>query len=228
MDYTVKTAIRDCRMHFLRAAAEHSQIRLGDTLKARVFEPCKELWVSLALPGPHVPVAEWTSEQLIACETWEHERSQMIKKWSADHNLNFEWVRRAAIDTLSFGSWSAKPFGSTQGYRPPDLAWLPWFLEFESERAYRKEMKAYFQKALETHIREVKRERSRLLPDRGSRRAHYDWAAERVCLGWKWNDIANAYPQSVSWQAVRNAVKRILDKIDIPEVQSTRPKKSAS
>jgi len=215
-------------MHFLRAAAEHSEIRLGDTLKTRVFEPSKELWVSLALPGRHVPVSEWTREQLIACDTWERERSQMIKKWSADHNLNFEWVRRVAIDALLLGSWPAKPFGANSGYRPPDLAWLPWFFEFDSERIYRKEMKAYFQRALETHIRDVKRERGRLLPDRGSRRIHYSWAAERVCLGWKWNDIANAFPQSVSWQAVRNAVRQILEKIDIPDAESKRPQKSAS
>jgi hypothetical protein len=221
MDKTVRTAIRDCCMHFLRAAAEHSEIRLGDTLKARVFEPSTELWASLALPEPQVPVSEWTREQLIACDTWEHERSQMIRKWSAYHNLSFEWVRRAAIDAMVFGSWSAKPFGAISGYRPPDLAWLPWFFEFESERAYRKEMKAYFQKALEIHIREVKRQS--FLPDRGSQGAHYRWAAERVCLGWKWSDIASAYPASVSWQAVRKAVLQILRKIDIAEVQSKRP-----
>jgi hypothetical protein len=228
MDKTVKTAIHDCRTHFLRAAAGHPKIRLGETLKERVFEPSKELWVSLALPGSQVKISEWTREQLIACDTWEHERSQMIRKWSAYHNLNFEWVRRAALDALLFGSWSAKPFGAISGYRPSDLAWLPWFFEFESEPTYRKEMKAYFQKALETHIRDVKRERGRLLPDRGSRRIHYSWAAERVCLGWKWNEIANAYPQSVSWQAVRIAVKGILVNIDIPDVQSKGPKRSAS
>jgi hypothetical protein len=208
-------------------AAEHPKIRVGETVKERVFEPSKELWVSLAWPGPHVPVSEWTREQFIACDTWEHERSQMIKKWSADHNLNFEWVRRAAIDALSFGSWSAKPFGSILGHRPRDLPWLPWF-EFASEPTCRKEMKAYSQKTLEPHIRDVKRERGRFLPDRSSQGNHYRWTAERVCLGWKWHAIANNNKPSVSWQAVEKAVRKILQRIDVPEVQSKRPKKSTS
>ena len=89
-------------------------------------------------------------------------------------------------------------------------------------------MKTKFATELEAHIRDVKRLRSQLLPDRGSSETHYGWAAERVCIGRKWTDLANANPVRISWQAVRNAVEPILAKIGIPQTQRKRRKKRAS
>jgi len=148
-----------------------------------------------------------------------------------DLHLYYDWVLSEAAGQLT--DWRSFPerkgaFTEILGYIAPQFHLEPWHFDYEMEDAYRKRMRAKLATVLEAHIRDVKRLRGQLLPDRGSRDTHYRWAAERVCLGLKWNDIAKAYPVDISWQAVRNAVQPILAKIGIPQTQPKPRKKRSS
>ena len=147
-----------------------------------------------------------------------------------DFHLYYDWVLSEAAEQLTdWRSFQRRgAFTEILGYIAPQFHLEPWHFDYELEDGYRKRLKAKFATALEAHIRDVKQLRSQLLPDRGSRASHYRWAAERVCLGLKWNDIAKANPIDVSWQAVRNAVQPILAKIGIPQTQPKQRKKPAS
>jgi hypothetical protein len=221
-EYLAKTAIRECRFHFLRAAAEHPQIRLGESLKERVFNPRQKLWADLGLPVPNKPALEWTTEQHLASETFDREYQRLIEAWAADHNLSYEWVHSAVHSTLAYDSFPTKAFPIVPGYQPPKFMWTSWYFGFESEKEYRKRIKADFQEALEAHIRAVRRVHMDFLPGRGSTDAHYRWAAERICLDWRWFKIAEQNGVLVTWQAVRKAVLPLLERIGIPARHNLR------
>jgi hypothetical protein len=141
----------------------------------------------------------------------------------------YDWVIAEAAGQLS--NWRSFPeiegsFTVVLGYEPPLFYIEAWHVDHESEISYRKRMKAKFASALQAHIRDVNRLRSRLLPDRGSQNSHYRWAVEYVCLKWKWSDIARDNGAHVTWQAVSKAVRPILAKIGIPESTTQQREKT--
>lgn len=228
---TESTAVAECRRLFLKAAAGHPKIRLADSLRKKVLIPTGKLWVDSGLPVPNLPSSQWDAAQVKAHESWSRENQRLLRSWAIDLHLYYDWVLSEAAGQLT--DWRSFPehqgsFTEILGYIAPQFHLEPWHFDYEPEEAYRKRMKAKFATALEAHIRDVKQLRGSLLPDRGSRAAHYRWAAERVCLGRKWNDIAKANPVHISWQAVRNAVQPILEKIGIAQTQPKRRKKPAS
>ncbi len=228
---TESTAVAQCRQLFLRAAADHPEIRLVDSLRAKVLTPTEELWRKLGLPVPNLPSSQWTPDQRTAKESWNCQHIKLLHEWAGSLNLQYHWVISEAAGQLS--NWGSFPefkdaFTGILGYQAPRFYIESWHVDHEREIPYRKRMKAKFEAVLEEHIREVKRLRSDLLPDRGSRASHYRWAAERVCLGRKWNDIAKKHPVHISWQAVRSAVQPILTKIGILPTQPKQRKKDAS
>jgi len=204
----------------MRAAAYHPQIRLADTLREKVLIPTGKLWSELGLPVPHLPASDWKPIHWAALESWDHKNEKLLRSWAEEHNLHYDWVLSDAAAQLT--TWRSFPgikgaFTIILGYRAPQFYIEPWLVDHELEVPYRKRMKARFATALEAYIREVNQLRIRLLPDRGSQGAHYRWAAERVCLNWKWSDIARENGVHVTWQAARKAVRLILTKIGIPE-----------
>jgi hypothetical protein len=225
---TESTAVAECRRLFLKAAARHPEIRLADSLRERVLIPTQKLRVELGLSD--LPAAQWKAAQEKAHERWNHVHERLLRSWAKDANLHFDWVLSEAVHQLM--TWRSfpelkTPFTDIFGYQAPQSFLEPWFFDHEKESLYRKRMKTKFVTTLEAHIRDVKRLRSRLLPDRGSRAAHYLWAVEYMCLGKKWSDIAKANPVHISWQAVRKAVEPILMKIGIPLTQPNPRKKAA-
>lgn len=228
---TESTAVDECRRLFLKAAAAQPKIRLADSLRERVLVPTQKLWVELGLPVPNLPASEWKPAHWKAHDSWVAENDRLLRSWAKDLHLYYDWVLSEATGQLA--DWRSFPerrdaFTGILGYIAPQFYLEPWHFDHESEGDYRKRMKVRFVNALAAHIRDVKRLRSNLLPDRGSRATHYRWAAEHVCLGWKWSDVAKAQPVHISWQAVRNAVEPILAKIGIPQTQRKRRKKAAS
>jgi hypothetical protein len=226
---TESTAVEECRRLFLKAAASHPKICLADSLRETVLIPTQQLRVELGLSN--LPESQWQAVHWKAHESWSRKNQRLLRSWAKDANLDFDWVLSDGGQQLT--TWRSfpelkTPFTAIFGYRAPDFFLEPWFFDHEQEGAYRRRMKAKFATVLEAHIRDVKRLRSSLLPDRGSRVTHYHWAAERVCLGLKWNDIAKAHRVQVSWQAVRNAVQPILEKIGIPQTQPKPRKKRPS
>lgn len=180
-----QTAVAQCRRLFLRAAAHHPEIRLADSLRSKVLTPTVELWKKLGLPVPNLPTSQWTPDQRRAIESWDCEQIKLLHEWAKDLNLHYDWVISEAAGQLS--DWGSFPelkeaFTGILGYRAPRFYIESWHVDHEREIFYRKRMKETFTAALEAHIHEVKRLRSDLLPDRGSRETHYLWAAERVCL----------------------------------------------
>jgi hypothetical protein len=228
---TESTAVEECRRLFLKAAAGHRKIRLADSLRERVLVPTEKLWVELGLPAPNLPASKWTPAYWKAHESWGRENDRLLRSWAMDLHLYYDWVLSEAAGQLA--DWRSFPerkgaFTEILGYIAPQFHLEPLHFDYELKDAYRKRMKAKFATVLEAHIRDVKRLRSQLLPDRGSRAPHYRWAAERVCLDRNWNEIANANPVRVSWQAVCKAVQPILAKIGIPRTQPKQRKKRAS
>ena len=217
---TESTAVAQCRRLFLRAAAHHPETRLADSLRARVLTPTEESWKRLGLPVPNLPASQWTPNQRTAKESWDCQHIKLLHEWAEDLNLQYDWVISEAAAQLTI--WRSMPgvkgaFTGILGYEPPLFYIEAWHFEDELERRYRKRMKAKFASALQAHVRDVKRLRSRLLADRGSQNSHYRWAVEYVCLKWKWSDIARENGTHVTWQAVSKAVRPILAKIGIPE-----------
>jgi hypothetical protein len=190
-----------------------------------------QLWSELGLPVPNLPASEWKPVHWTAIKSWNQKHEALLRSWAGDLNLHYDWVLSEASAQLT--TWRSIPeikraFAGILGYDAPRFYIESWHVDHEREIPYRKRMKAKFEAALEAHIGEVKRLRSYLLPDRGSRATHYHWAAERVCLGRKGKDIANHNPVHISWQAVRNGVQPILTKIGILPTQPKRRKKTAS
>ena len=208
-----ETAIRECRLRFMQSAAAHPQIQLGESLKAKVFEPSSRRWAELGLPVPNVP--DLTPEQYRALQVFQQEQDRLIEAWAACHNLHYEWVRRIAIDTLGWEDFPDRPFSTVPGYGPPRFFWKSWYLEHEDERTYQKEITASFRKTLNAYTRVIKRQRREFSWDRGSQSSHYRWAVERVCLDWNWPQIASTNHPRVTWQAVQKAVLPILAQIGI-------------
>jgi hypothetical protein len=211
-----ETAISECRLHLLRAAAEHAEIRLGDSLRDAVFMPGRKHWADLGLPIPQKPATEWTTQQVQASPSYEVQQERLIEQWSADNNLNYDWVHDAARQALAFEVFPERPFGYFPMFMPPRFLWPSWCFELESPVAYRNSCMARFEEVLDSYIRAVKTERRRFLSHRQSQNEHYEWAAERVCLLRGWSDIAKKHPVRVSWQAVRKAVLPILNRVGIP------------
>jgi hypothetical protein len=221
-----RTAVEECRLLFLRTAAEHPLIRLSDTLRKEVGEPCEMLWAALGLPVPNRPALEYTPQQWQASRTFEQELSRLTRDWALEHNLCFDWVLRHAssMATRWFNYPKSRAFGEVIGYEPPEFVFEPWFMH-ESEVTYRKQTMTKFRHTLDAHIRDVKELRSRFLKDRGSQAVHYRWAVERICLGWTWDYIAKVNGASVTYQAARKAVLPILERIGIPETKPKRREK---
>jgi hypothetical protein len=222
------TAIRECRLLFLRAAAEHPQIRIWDSLREKVHEPSRRLWTELGLPVPPRPYRELTPEQHLAMEPFSRGRTSLIENWMTGHNLRYEWVYSSALDELTNWSFPVRPFNIFPGYPSPEFTWRAWFFGYDTEQAYRKLVKDDFRKALDEYVRAVKLQRRHFLKNRGSQSAHYRWAVEHICLGWGWSHISRKDRSAVTWQAVRKAVLPILEQIGIPRHNPPKPEMAVS
>lgn len=216
-----QTSIRKRRLLFLHAAAEHPQIELGVSLRMRVYKPLKTLWIRLGLPFPNKP--EWTPAQYKAVKHWESKQALLIKKWAASHYLDFEWVHEIAREQLvTWSGWpKSEPFREVPQYMPPDFVWETWSPGHgqESEKSYRRRMLRQFTGDLDAYLRRAQRGPDR---NRGSQSKHYRWTAERVCLGWTFEKIANnesirkdAIDAGLTTQAVSKAVNKLLVKLGI-------------
>jgi hypothetical protein len=229
----IDTAVRECRLHFLRAAAKHPDIRLGDSLRKKVFEPERQRWAALGLPAPQKLSQDWTHEQYDALPSFYDARSRLIGEWAASHNLDYEWVHEAARDALGWEIFPTDPFHVIPGYQPPQFLWTPWCFDHESERGYRRRTAAAFQRTLAAYIERVSAERRRYLNHRFSHDSHYHWAVEHVCLGRRFSDIAREtrnrkLKATMTRQAIRNAVLPILERIGIPPRDNPRKAKNST
>jgi hypothetical protein len=214
-----QTGIRECRLVFLRAAAAHSEIRLGETLHSMVFASLKKSWSDRGLGDREFG---WTDEGQIQSAAYDDEREQLLVAWATESRLPFDWVIEAGRDQI--GAWFAFPddhrnelhaFCVLPGYDPPDF-YIPTWFSNEEEKVFRRRVLKQFRSDLDSHIRSLRLLRSDLLSDRGSQNTHYRWAAERVCLGRTWYQIAAANGVPISSQAISKAVTVILHQIDVP------------
>jgi hypothetical protein len=213
----VATATLKCRLEFLGAAAKHPKIRLGDTLREKVFKPIEQKWADLGLP-PVTHMERWIPErhapllQLLFAD-----RARLIMEWAAGHNLPYEWVYAEAERTFMPGMFSASPFKREPAYAAPVFIWPPWS-EGVPAREYRRRAITAFKKQLDWFIQGVKLERSRFLNHRDpySQKIQYCWAAEHVCLQRKFSLIARDARPERTEQAVGKAVGKILARIGIP------------
>jgi hypothetical protein len=221
IENTSTTAVRECRLHFLRAAAEHPKIKLADSLRRSVFEPSRKRWAELRLPVPNVPSEQWTPTQYDTLHAFQSEESELVEQWAVRHNIGYEWVYEAAYDALKWEEFPKAAFPFIPGYQPPQFIWVPWFFENEEEMTYRRRRVQDFKRALDEYVGEVNQMRKRFLGHRESHDSHYRWAVEHVCLKWGWASIAKADGR-VSWQAVRGGVIPILDRIGITTTSSIR------
>ena len=209
------TAVRQCRLNFLRAAAKHPKINLGDSLRKKVFEPGRQYWAELGLPIPQRPSQEWSQDQDEALPLFSARQAELIENWAAHHNLNYEWVHEAARDALSWETFSDEPFSFIPGYNPPAFIWIAWY-EGQSEQDYRKRVLGSFRRQLDRYIEGVTLQRGRFLNHRFSLASHYRWAAEHVCLGRGFSEIARKAQPERTKQAIRQAVLPLLKRIAIP------------
>lgn len=209
------TAIRECRLHFLRAAVEHREVRLGETLFRKVFEPSRKYWAELGLPVPNVSGADWTPQQWAASRLFAEGEAQMIWGWAAGHHLDYEWVHRAALDEIRRSSFPKRLFAVIPGYQPPEFVWRAWFFEHESERQYRDSIESDFKDKVGEYVSAIKLQRRKFLTERESQNAHYCWSVARVCLGRSWSEIAKKDTRGLTWQAVAKAVGPILVRIGL-------------
>lgn len=218
--------VEECRILFLRTAHEHPLIKLGDTLRKEVLDPCEALWVTLGLPVPQNPPAKYTDQQFQAIEVFKDALHRLTREWALQQNLCFDWVLKHASDMVR--RWRTFPeapaFAEWIGYRAPKFILESWFLN-ESEATYRKRLMADFKHRLDAHVREVTELRRQFLKDRGSQAVHYRWAVERICLGWTWANIAKVNGASVTFQATRKAVIPVLERVGILQTKPNLPKK---
>ena len=212
------TAVQECRLYFLRAAVKHPDIRLGDSLRERVFEPSEQFWVKLGLPAwPHA-LEKWMPEQHAALlPRFVAERARLIKEWAAGHNLGYEWVYAEAERTFLPGMFPTSLFALVPADGALRFHLPPWRIG-ESEEEYRKHLDATFQRQSDQFIQAVKLERSRFLNHRDSfsQMSRYSWAAEHVCLKQRFSVIARRARPERTEQGVRKAVVLILERIGIP------------
>ena len=150
------------------------------------------------------------------------ELDRLLCDWARHHHLDYAWVLEEARFLYGYSripnsnELFPATFESTWPvYDAPPFQMPPWAPN-ENLVRYRKRVLAKFKKFLDDSIRKYKLSR-KPLQDRGSQAAHYRWAAEHVCLKWKWGKIARKNGTHVTWQAVGKAVRPILTKIGIPE-----------
>ena len=169
-------------------ASEHKEIRLLDTLRNEVFQK---------LPN--------TRDDL----------DDLLRDWAQRHHLNYEWVLDMARQLYRLSRVPNANFGTLgPAYEIPPFHPPPW-APIEPETIYCKRMVARFREFLDQSILECKQSR-KPLQDRGSQSDHYRWAAEHVCLGWGWTEIAKKHRRSLYTQAIRDAVLKVLEKVGIP------------
>lgn len=221
------TAVRECRLHFLRAAAEHPQVRLWTSLKDEVHEPGRKLWADLGLPVPQKPSCEWTPQQSDALPAYSEGWNRLVFEWATAHELGYDWVYEAVRDALCWEAFPKSPFAMAPGYSPPNFPWTAWCIAIESEKKYRSRTKTRFLEALDTYICTVKQQQRQFLNHRFAQSSHYGWAVEHVCLGRRWSDIARK-GRRVTPEAIRKAVLPILRRIGIPPRNLSSRKKNAS
>ncbi|HEV2201733.1 MAG TPA: hypothetical protein VGR73_18080 [Bryobacteraceae bacterium] len=187
------TAVFECRRLFLIAASDHPKIQLAKTLKKKVFHK------ALSQPDQLEPLL------------WE---------WARSHNLEYPWVideARFLYGISSIPSNARERLGDSQRFFPadfgtthpayegPDFAAPPWS-PVESLDAFRKRVKQRFKEELEKYICDLKHAQKSNRVNASAR--HYRWAAERICLGLSWSDIA-VKTEGLSRQAVQKAVRKI-------------------
>jgi hypothetical protein len=210
-----QTAIRECRMLFLRTAAEHPQVQLGKTLRRTVFEPLQRLWGELGL---HDREFSWTDEGQKRSRAYGEETERLLESWADSHALLIEWVVDAGREQI--GTWFPFPehgaFETAPGYHPPEF-YVPTWFQVEGREEYRTRTLQRFRADLDKYIRTVEKKRRQLLKDHGSQAAHYTWCVERACLGWTYSQIALKNGSRVSSRGVQKAVSPILKRIGIPE-----------
>jgi len=208
-----KTAVQECELLFLRAAADHPMVRLEASLRDKVLLPLKRVWPT-----------SFASNSVLELPP---EYDCLIGEWATGHNLPYEWViphaRRAVLIWL-IASPTFSAFGGSLAVSPPSFH-PPLRLPGESDGTYLTRQVRQFRLEADANMRESQRPRKQLLPNRGSRAAHFRWAVEQVCLGWTWAKIADANDKWVSYQAVRQAVLPILKKIGIPKTKPNQLKK---
>jgi hypothetical protein len=202
-----RIATEKCELLFLRAAAGHPKIRLEKSLRENVFVPLQSTAgeIKRLKPGDMLPLPP--------------EFDHLIKQWAQGHNLDYEWVIRHARRTLeiwlvvhpAIGAFESIPELSPPAFQPPLR------LPGESDSDYRKRQVQQFRDTIDQGMREVKRSGKHIPQSRGSETAHYRWAAEHLCLGWTWAQIARKNGAHVSYQAVRQAGLAVFERIGIPD-----------
>ena len=213
------------RMLFLRTASKHRGINLGDSYRRIVAEPFEAIWRELDLPVPNVTVSQWTDANFQVLDELYRERDERIQRWMTKSNLDYEWVRRFAIDEL--GALNAHELRPGNFIQLPDTSREPaphweWWRD-ESASHYRTRRRQHCKKEANAYIRAI--ERARKPPSEVTAR-HYRWAAEWVCLDWTWDQIAKSrYNDTpVHFQAVSQAVLPILEELGI-RTQRNRTKR---
>jgi hypothetical protein len=171
----------------------------------------------LGLPVPILLSQQLTPEQYAALSAFWRLEEDLIWKWAAGHNLDYEWVHDAARLALQLEKFPPHPFAFMPGYHPPEFFWESWY-EGEREEDYRKRITTGFREKLGSYIQGVKLKRREFLYHRSvrSQSSHYSWAVEYVCLRLRFSEIA-CHTDGKTPQAIRQAVLPILKRIGILE-----------
>jgi hypothetical protein len=179
-----------------RAAVDHPKIRLEVSLREKVLAPWKQMWPTgfdsrtVLLPLFSTAVLAPNPIELSP------EYDRLVLQWAQGHNLAYEWVVAHARRTVLIWLITSPAFkafaGGFEVSRPSFQP--PLKLPEESERIYLARQVRQLRDESRGYMRDVQRSRKHIPQDRGSQATHYRWAVERVCLGWKWADIAKRTP----------------------------------
>jgi hypothetical protein len=200
------------RLNFLHAAAEHPSIRLADALHADVY--------ALVLRKPKADYEQQFTPEAIGRRA---EIERAIQRWAERFHLDVGWVIQEAHNAIN--TWQLRP-----GVEPTNpFTWRPLYVhmrQFEwpnwlvgtKEAEYRTLANNAWSAALEAYIDEVKvvkaREKSNRSRDARPVRERYEWAALRICLGWRFPQIAETYSVG-SPQAIQESFKSLCEIIGL-------------
>jgi hypothetical protein len=185
------------RLAFLKAAADHKSIRLGDSLHDNVWRKIQE-----------------EREKYESGE----ETEKLMWDWAANFNLAELWAVSMCFSAINAGSFPGKTvqFDSTVMYWPTPTFQFPVWNMREDEAKYRGRVDQMFASMLDEYIEYSKKGRSSY-PAQHSRSGpvemRYAWAALKVCRGMTNEQIAEMY--DVTPQAVGRMVAKVCDRVGL-------------
>ena len=185
------------RLAFLKAAADHKSIRLGDSLHDNVWRKIQE-----------------EREKYESGE----ETEKLMWDWAANFNLAELWAVSMCFSAISAGSFPGKTvrFDSMVVYWPPPTFQFPVWNMREDEAKYRGRVSQMFASMCDEYLEYSKKGRSSY-PAQHSRSGpvemRYAWAALRVCRGMTYEQIAEMY--DVTPQAVGRMVAKVCDRVGL-------------